>query len=195
LKPLILPKLPRRNAILRLALVVGTTAALLAGCLNESTAGPPAGPYTIIQIHDGDSFNLKAKNGEQVRVRIAGIDAPEREQPYGQQSKRSLEELLQSGAIELEPIKRDRFDRWVANVSVRGQDIGLMQISSGHAWFFRRYQDDLSSAMRRRYDEAESNAKREFKGLWVGIRASSTNPALTPEAPWDYRERMRKSRP
>jgi micrococcal nuclease len=182
------------SRLIRLAVAATAAAALLTGCLNESTAGPPPGPYSISEVHDGDSFNLTAKRGEKVRVRIAGIDAPEREQPYGQQSRRSLEAMLESGTIELEAIKKDRFDRWVANVSIQGQDLGLMQIASGYAWFFRRYQDDLSSSMRRQYDQAEANARRDFKGLWVGLRAASSNPALAPEPPWMYRERMRKSR-
>ncbi len=184
----------RQSALIRVALAVTAAAALLTGCLNESTASPPPGPYRISEVHDGDSFNLTAKGGEKVRVRIAGIDAPEREQPYGQQSRRSLEAMLQSGTIELEAIKKDRFDRWVANVSIQGQDLGLMQIASGYAWFFRRYQDDLPASMQRQYDQAEANARRDFKGLWVGLRAASSNPALAPEPPWMYRERMRKSR-
>jgi endonuclease YncB( thermonuclease family) len=180
--------------LIRLALAGAAAAALLTGCLNETSASPPPGPYIVAEVHDGDSFNLTAKRGERVRVRIAGIDAPEREQPYGQQSKRSLEAMLRSGEIELDAIKKDRFDRWVANVSIQGQDLGLMQIASGHAWFFRRYQDDLSASMRRQYDQAEADARRDFKGLWVGLRAASSNPALAPEPPWLYRERTRKSR-
>ena len=70
------------NASVTAALIVAVLCAtLLAGCSRAPQETPPAGPYRIIELFDGDSFNLRAANGATVRVRIAGIDAPEKKQP------------------------------------------------------------------------------------------------------------------
>jgi len=95
------------NASVTAALIVAVLCAtLLAGCSRAPQETPPAGPYRIIELFDGDSFNLRAANGATVRVRIAGIDAPEKKQPYSVKAKESLEALLLSGDITLDPIKR-----------------------------------------------------------------------------------------
>jgi endonuclease YncB( thermonuclease family) len=165
---------------------------LIAGCDRQDPNKPPAGPYTVAEVFDGDSFNLNGAKNQRIRVRIAGIDAPEKGQPYSTKARESLEALLKSGEIQLSPVKKDRFDRWVSNVSVANQDIGLTQVNRGYAWFFRRYQSDLSETMQKAYADAEQQAKRERVGLWAGL--GSANRALEPEPPWKYRERTRKER-
>jgi endonuclease YncB( thermonuclease family) len=168
--------------------------ALLPGCARDTGLALPAGPYVIKTIHDGDSFHLQAKNNAIVRVRIAGIDAPERTQPYAQKSTVALEALLTAGPIRLEPIKVDRFDRWVANVYVNDTDIGLAMVNQGWAWYFRRYKNDLETSRQMRYELAEQTAKQKRLGLWQGLEAAEKNPALAPEPPWKFRERMRKEK-
>lgn len=165
----------------------------LAGCGSSPSAHPDAGPYSVAEVFDGDSFNLRAANGAVVRVRIAGIDAPEKSQPYAAKSKASLESLLAQGAIELSPIKQDVYERWVAHVHVAQQDIGLAQIERGYAWFFKRYQQELNPSMRAQYARAEERARQARLGLWAGLAASHHNPALAPEPPWKFRERHKKS--
>lgn len=162
----------------------------------QKTSGPqlPAGPYSVAEVFDGDSFNLKAKDGSTVRVRIAGIDAPEKTQPYSNKAKDSLTELLQSGSIGLQPVKVDAYDRWVANVSIGDRDLGLAQIQRGYAWYFVRYKKDIGEAQQQRYAEAERSARDARLGLWAGIDASVRNPALMPEPPWKFRERTRKEK-
>lgn len=181
-----------RRRLLGLALSSLLVATL--GCQQPPGLHPPAGPYTVAEVFDGDSFNLKARNGELVRVRIAGIDAPEKTQPYSNKSKESLTEILQSGDINLQPVKIDVYERWVANVNVGRQDVGLMQIERGYAWFFVRYKQDLTEDQRQRYSGAERAARDQRRGLWAGIDAAARNPALTPEAPWKFRERARKEK-
>jgi endonuclease YncB( thermonuclease family) len=162
----------------------------------QKTSGPqlPAGPYSVAEVFDGDSFNLQAKGGQIVRVRIAGIDAPEKTQPYSNKAKDSLTELLQSDSIGLQPVKVDAYDRWVANVSIGDRDLGLAQIRRGYAWYFVRYKKDISEAQQQRYAEAERSARNARLGLWAGIDASVRNPALMPEPPWKFRERTRKEK-
>ncbi len=181
------------DAIMRIVAALGCAALLLiAGCDRQDPNKPPAGPYTVAEVFDGDSFNLNSAKNTVVRVRIAGIDAPEKGQPYSTKARESLETLLKSGEIQLMPVKKDRFDRWVANVSVANEDVGMTQVQRGYAWFFRRYQSDLSESMQKRYADAEQEAKRQRIGLWSGL--GSANRALEPEPPWKYRERTRKER-
>ena len=182
-----------RNVLMRIVAALGCAAFLLiAGCDRQDPNKPPAGPYTVAEVFDGDSFNLTGAKNTVVRVRIAGIDAPEKGQPYSTKARESLEALLRSGEIQLMPVKKDRFDRWVANVSVAHEDVGITQVQRGYAWFFRRYQSDLSESMQKRYADAEQEAKRQRVGLWAGL--GSANRALEPEPPWKYRERTRKER-
>lgn len=181
-----------------MALAAGVAVSLVftgfIGCSEPLRSGPAPGPYSVAEVFDGDSFNLKAANHSIVRVRIAGIDAPEKTQPYSAKAKASLESLLAQGPIRLEVIKQDPYERWVANVHVGQQDVGLVQIQRGYAWYFRRYKNDLSSAMQERYAGAEEDARAARLGLWAGIAASAANPALAPEPPWKFRERTRKEK-
>jgi len=173
------------------------SALLVAGlpaCQKSSGPQLPAGPYSVAEVFDGDSFNLQAKGGQIVRVRIAGIDAPEKTQPYSNKAKDSLTELLQSGSIGLQPVKVDAYDRWVANVGIGDRDLGLAQIQRGYAWYFVRYKKDIGDAQQQRYAEAERSARDARLGLWAGIDASVRNPALMPEPPWKFRERTRKEK-
>lgn len=175
-------------------ITAGLFMASLVGCTHQPSIAPAAGPYTVAEIFDGDSFNLRAANGSTVRVRIAGIDAPEKTQPYSAKSKASLESLLSQGSIRITAIKQDPYERWVSHVIVRDQDIGLEQITRGYAWFFKRYKSDLSPAMQERYARAEEEARHARAGLWAGIAASAKNPELAPEPPWKFRERTKKEK-
>jgi endonuclease YncB( thermonuclease family) len=187
----------------RLGQVVGVFA-IVAGALGfsgllpsdarDSNTALTSGPYVIKNIHDGDSFNLQAKNNAVVRIRIAGIDAPERTQPYAQKSKAALEAMLNKGPIRLDPVTVDRFGRWVANVYVNDTDIGLAMVNQGWAWYFRRYKDDLQTFQQIRFELAEQTAKQKRLGLWQGLDAAEKNPELAPEPPWQFRERMRKEK-
>lgn len=175
----------RRTALAAL----GCIALLLSGCGSEHST-PPAGPYSVVEVFDGDSFNLRAANGKTVRVRVAGIDAPERSQPFSNKAKESLISLLASGDIALEPIKVDKYERWIANVSVGGNDVGLAQLTRGYAWFFVRYRNDLSEGMQTAYAQAERDARAARAGLWAGLNAKG-NPNLYPEPPWDFRQKKK----
>lgn len=164
------------------------------GDARDAKSALPDGPYTIKTISDGDSFNLQAKNKATVRVRIAGIDAPERTQPYSQKAKAALETMLNAGPIRLDPVTVDRFDRWVAHVYVNDTNVGLAMVDQGWAWYFRRYKDDLQTSQQIRFELAEQTARQKRLGLWQGLDAAEKNPELAPEPPWRFRERMRKEK-
>ena len=83
----------------------------------------------VIGVADGDTITVLGSNRVQHRIRLAGIDAPEKSQAYGQVSK-------------LEYHKTDRYGRTVGTVLVNGRDVNLEQIRAGLAWHYKQYQGE-----------------------------------------------------
>ena len=180
----------RRNAAFAAALL----ACLLGGLLppSDSLAKPPAPPVvdgTSIDVQDGDSFVLRDDLGNRIRVRISGIDAPEKSQAFADRSRQHLRDLMRDVRIRLEPVKVDVFGRTVARVWIlsedgkAGKDAGLAQIETGMAWHFKRYRSDQHDQDAARYAKAEREARSEGLGLWRDPR---------PEPPWDFRARGKR---
>lgn len=146
----------------------------------------------IVGIADGDTITLLDADKQQHRIRLAGIDAPERGQPGGYRSKESLSSLVYDQPVRVEWKKRDRYGRIVGKVLVaptesacRGKpvcpttlDAGLAQITMGRAWWFKKYANEQSPEDRRRYEVAEQEARDNKVGLW---RDGTAVP------PWDWR--------
>jgi len=177
---------PLRAAIARLG---GAALAAIVLAL-PAQAGDLAG--RVVGIADGDTITVLDDDKVQHRVRIAGIDAPERGQAGGQRSKKSLSALVYEQPVRIEWQKRDRYDRIVGKVWVappespcRGRtdcpmtlDAGLAQIAMGRAWWFRKYAAEQTPEDRRRYESAEQEARGRRLGLW-----RDGNPV----PPWDWR--------
>lgn len=139
----------------------------------------------VVRVLDGDSLLLRIE-GQGVRgVRIAGIDAPEKGQPFADVARRALLAQLDDREIRVEVVKTDVFQRLVGRVFVEGRDAGLAQLHAGLAWHFKRYDSDLAPAQRRRYAQAERQARLRGVGLW-------RDPAPVP--PWEHRAQARRSR-
>ncbi len=130
----------------------------------------------VVAISDGDTLTVRPDDGEQLRVRVAEIDAPESRQPFGAASKRSLSDLCFRERAEIRPQKLDRYGRTVARVKCRGQDASAHQVRTGMAWVFDRYVTDRS--LYRLQDEARAAGR----GLW-------SEPAPMP--PWEWRRASR----
>lgn len=135
-----------------------------------------------ISVQDGDSFVLRTGDGRKLRIRIEGIDAPEKGQPFADVSRRHLARLLRDRPLRLEVRKVDRYGRQVARVADGDTDVGLAQLQAGLAWFYRRYQAEQRPAERRAYAQAEARAREAGLGLW---REEAPLP------PWEHRQRQR----
>ena len=184
---------PRLPAFFAAALL----ACLLAGLLpaRHSAAKPPAPPMVdgiSLDVQDGDSFVMRDDLGNRTRVRISGIDAPEKSQAFADRSRQHLRELMRDARIRLEPVKVDVFGRTVARVWIlsddgkSGRDAGLAQIEAGLAWHFKRYRSDQHDQDAALYAKAERQAKSDGLGLW-------RDPS--PEPPWEFRTRMKRNDP
>ena len=135
---------------------------------------------TIVGVADGDTLTLLDANKTQHRIRIDGIDAPERTQPYGERAKQSLAALAHGRAASADCPKVDRYGRAVCRVYIDGIDVGLEQIRRGLAWHYARYAHEQRERERNAYAKAEHDARLSQIGLW------SFND---PTPPWDYRRR------
>lgn len=131
----------------------------------------------VVKISDGDTFTLLLNGNEQVRVRIDGIDAPEKGQAFGNRAKEYLSSLIWGEIITVCVSKTDRYGRSIGKVSTPIiEDVGLEMIKAGYAWQYRDYNNDKS------YSAAENNARKLLKGLW-----QDRNPIR----PQDFRKRKR----
>lgn len=128
----------------------------------------------IVGVSDGDTLTARPANGEQMKIRVAEIDAPESRQPYGAASKRSLSDLCFNVHAEILPQKTDRYGRTVARLTCRGEDASAHQVRTGMAWVFDRYVTDRSLYL------LQDEARAAGRGLW-------SEPSPTP--PWEWRRR------
>ncbi|MFM1880689.1 MAG: hypothetical protein RLZZ344_923 [Pseudomonadota bacterium] len=170
-------------------LVALSIAAGIAAWTENSTAtneAPRSGlGYSLVRVFDGDSMLMRTPNGETIKMRIAGVDAPEKSQPSADPARDRLERLLKESPLQVTILKKDVYGRWLTSIVVSDRDLGQQLIEEGHAWFFRRYQSDLTAEQRRQYDWAEQKAREDRRGLWAEEQ---------PVAPWEFRQRRREAR-
>lgn len=132
----------------------------------------------VVGVVDGDTVDILTADREQVRIRLAGIDAPEKAQPYGQRSKQKMSDLVFDKNAEVDFTKRDRYGRIIGKVMVNGRDASLGLLDAGLAWHYKKYAGEQSASDRAAYANAEDAARSAKVGLWGGE---------LPTAPWDWR--------
>ncbi len=132
----------------------------------------------VVGVTDGDTVTAIDSNNRQIKVRLAGIDAPESRQDFGTRSKQNLSDLVYGKPVVLEGDKTDRNGRLVAKILLNGVDVNLEQIKAGLAWHFKRYELEQSHADRKIYAAAERDARNNKLSIW-------SEPE--PVAPWDFR--------
>lgn len=133
---------------------------------------------TIVGVADGDTITLLDAGKAQHRIRLDGIDAPERTQPYGQRARQSLADLAHGRTARADCPKVDRYGRAVCRVVIDGVDVGLEQLRRGFAWHYVKYAHEQRAEDRASYARAERDARAAHTGLWSFI---------DPTPPWDYR--------
>jgi len=109
----------------------------------------------VINVADGDTITVQFEDKRRIRVRLQGIDAPERGQRYSQVSRRNLHERTMGKFVTCDFEMIDRHGRAVAVVRVDGNEICLVPLQSGLAWHFKRYQLEQTADDRAAYAAAE----------------------------------------
>jgi len=139
----------------------------------------------IVGVSDGDTVTLLDAQKTQWKIRLLGIDAPERKMPFGQRSKQYLADMVYKKNVTIEYSKRDRYGRTLGKILVGGIDANLAQIRAGMAWHYKQYQRDQSFEDRQLYSGAEEAARSSRLGLWADA---------TPTPPWDWRKQQRTNK-
>jgi len=165
--------------------LLATTLALSAHAATQSFDG------RVVGVADGDTVTVLDSNNIQHKIRVAGIDAPEKGQPFGERSKQSLSRAVLGKDVRIEWDKQDRYGRMVGKVWVtppevtckqppcpKTLDAGLAQLTVGLAWHFKKYANEQAEEDRLRYAFAEDEARARKAGLW-----SAPNPI----PPWEWR--------
>ena len=128
----------------------------------------------VVRIADGDTFTLLDANNNQIRIRLHGIDCPEKGQDCYQVAKDYLGKLVFQKVVYVENLDTDRYGRTIGRVWINGVDVNLALLRNGLAWHYKHY-DKFKE-----YAEAESQARKEKLNIW------SRSDAI---APWDYRRK------
>jgi len=145
----------------------------------------------VIAVTDGDTIKVLDAGLKTHVIRLLGIDAPERKQPFGQQSRRHLSGLVFGQQVIVEWQLKDRDGRILGKVLASptgclhcepATDVNLAQVSSGHAWWYRQFARNQTAPDRVLYEHAEREAQRIHIGLWVDD---------SPIPPWEWRKGRR----
>lgn len=128
----------------------------------------------VIRVLDGDTLDV-VQNGRPVRVRLANIDAPEKQQPFGRWSGNQLKTLVAGQPVTVAWTQKDRYGRVLGRVyTANGTDAGRRMVQSGAAWVYDRYNSDPALPALQRAAQAQK------RGLWADA---------APVPPWTWRHK------
>ena len=96
-----------------------------------------------VEVIDGDTIKISNLYDKTLKVRLSGIDAPELNQKYGEESANHLRHLLKDGDFVIWSTGRDRYGRLLGIIKVKNVDVNLLMIKNGYAWAYRRYLSSL----------------------------------------------------
>ena len=133
----------------------------------------------VVAISDGDTLTARCGTPgayQQVKVRIAAIDAPESRQAFGQKSRQHLARLCFKQRATLQPVDEDSYGRTVAHVRCGSTDVATAQVRAGLAWVYTPY-----AKQHPQLEPLQKRAQARNVGLWSQKR---------PQAPWTYRHRQ-----
>jgi len=123
----------------------------------------------VVGIADGDTITVLDAEKVQHKIRLEGIDAPEKGQAFGTKAKEKMSELVGE--------KKDRYGRILGNVHLGDRLINLEMVQEGLAWHYKQYSKAKELA------DAEDEARKAKKGLWGD---------KSPEPPWEFRKKGRE---
>ncbi|WP_199304706.1 MULTISPECIES: thermonuclease family protein [unclassified Coleofasciculus] len=134
--------------------------------------------FQVVSARDGDDVTVN-QGTKQFRIRLACIDAPEREQkPWGDRSANRLKQLLVPGqSVRLRVVNTDKSGRTVAEVYRGNQSVNLQMVKEGQAVVYPQHLNNCP-ATKNQYLQAQAAAKKQRLGFW--------NQAQ-PMMPWDFR--------
>lgn len=154
------------------------------GSSSKSNTTPPPAPAKkaetmsniygkVVSISDGDTLTVLQGN-TQYKIRLNGIDCPEKSQAYGTKAKEFTSDLVFGKVVTVNIKEKDRYGRYVADIILEdGTVLNSELVRNGFAWHYKQYSDDSSLA------ELEDAAKSQGVGLWADN---------SPTPPWEFRK-------
>lgn len=127
----------------------------------------------VTAVQDGDTLTILDSNNMEHKIRLVGIDAPERRQPFGSKAKQALSDKVFGKTIRVEWNEKDRYGRMLGKVLLGERWINRDMIEDGFAWHYKTYSTDAELT------KAEDKARTAKVGLWAEKK---------PIAPWEYRK-------
>lgn len=144
-------------------------------CCALLLAQPACADFTgkVVKVADGDTITVM-RYCEQIKIRLAGIDAPEKAQPFGNVARQRMSEIVFGKEVRVVEQGRDRYGRTIGRVYQGDIDVSAEQIKQGLAWVYRKYTKEAALY------QIEDEAKRHRHGLWADAE---------PTPPWAWRKR------
>ncbi len=131
----------------------------------------------MVGVSDGDTITVM-HNGKGERIRLHGIDCPEKRQAFGNRAKQFTSTLVFGKTVTVQVMDRDRYGRTVGEVLLPdGRSLNRELVRAGFAWWYRRYAPDDETL-----DQLEHEARGTQRGLWA-------DPHAVP--PWEWRRRRK----
>jgi endonuclease YncB( thermonuclease family) len=131
----------------------------------------------VVKVSDGDTITVLNADNEQKRIRLYGIDAPEKKQPYGEAARKYLADQVAGLDIDVSVYDVDRYGRSVGRIIIDGSDVNRAMIAAGLAWVYPQYCKIPECA---EWKQIEQEAGAARRGLWQ-------EPNPTP--PWEWRRK------
>ena len=129
----------------------------------------------VIHISDGDTITILTSQQEQVKIRLHGIDCPEKAQAYGNKAKQFTKGLVYGGIVTIQAYDRDKYGRTIGDVILDdGRNLSQELVRAGYAWWYFKDSDN------EHLGTLEVKAKIAKIGLW-----GEKNPI----PPWIFRHR------
>ena len=133
----------------------------------------------VVSVADGDTITVLDAQKAQHKIRLQGIDAPEKAQAFGNKSKQSLHEMVHGKQVLVDYQKKDKYGRVVGKVLLNSVDVCLEQVKRGMAWHYKQFANEQSKTDQEGYAQAELTAQAQAIGLWK---------EKSPTPPWLFRK-------
>ena len=138
----------------------------------------------VVKVYDGDSIHVVDESGHKNKVRVIGIDAPERKQEFGMEARDILADLILGQMVTVRYEHIDTYDRVLGLIFFDGIEVNQWMIEQGAAWYYKVFSWAHSDADKKRWLNAQHRAEGDILGLWSG----------RPLEPWVWRAEQKKAR-
>lgn len=165
---------PKLNCYFRSMLKQSFLFCLFILCITTACNRKEETLYKVVKVKDGDTIELLSADHQNITVRLAEIDCPEKSQAFGQAAKQFTANLCFGKMVKLTINSHDRYGRTVGHIELTdGTNLNYELVKNGFAWQYRAYSRNMELS------SLEQNARESKLGLW-----QDANPI----PPWDFRK-------